>query len=157
MKIKIIFIGKTDNLHIDALCDYYYAKLKHYCTAEIVVLKELSKNKTLPLNALKKAQAAQVLALLQPTDYLVLLDEKGKQFTSEGLAKYFDHKQQANVQSLVFLVGGAFGFDAALYERAQEKIALSLLTFSHQMVRIFWLEQIYRAFSILKGEKYHHV
>jgi 23S rRNA (pseudouridine1915-N3)-methyltransferase len=105
----------------------------------------------------KSEEAKLILAELSSEDVLVLLDEKGKEFTSVDFSKFIAQKQNASVKRLIFLIGGPFGFDESLYKRANSKIALSQMTFSHQMVRLFFVEQLYRAFTILKGEKYHHL
>lgn len=157
MKIKLLQVGKTDDKQLENLIQHYFNKIQHYTHFEIVTLKDSAKAKFLDIELLKKEQGKHILTQIQPSDYVVLLDEKGKMFTSEEFANYFEKKQLANVNTLVFIIGGAFGFSEPVYLRANEKIALSKMTFSHQMVRLFFVEQIYRAFSILKGEKYHHI
>ncbi len=104
----------------------------------------------------KKEESKLILQQILPEDQLILLDEKGKEFSSAGFADFISKKQNASLKRLVFLIGGPFGFDATVYERANIKISLSQMTFSHQMIRLFFLEQLYRAYTILKGEKYHH-
>ena len=157
MKIKLLQVGKTDDKQLETLIDYYFNKIQHYTHFEIITLKDSPKAKFLDLELLKKEQGKNILAHIQASDYLVLLDEKGKMLSSEEFANYFQKKQLANTACLIFVIGGAFGFSEAVYLRANEKLALSKMTFSHQMVRLFFVEQVYRAFSILKGEKYHHL
>ncbi|MCU0435818.1 MAG: 23S rRNA (pseudouridine(1915)-N(3))-methyltransferase RlmH [Bacteroidia bacterium] len=156
MKITLLQIGKTDEAWIKEATGIYSARLKHYThfdTAEIPALKLSGK---ISEEQQKDEEGKLILKRLQPSDYLVLLDEKGKEFSSEKFAAWIGKHQTAGQKHLVFVIGGPFGFSPAVYERANEKIALSQMTFSHQMVRIFFTEQLYRGFTILRGEKYHH-
>ena len=156
MKIRFIVVGKTsfDDLKIGE--QRYQQRLQHYCSFERVEIPDLKNAKALSFSQIKEKEGLLILSKLQPTDYVVLLDENGKHFTSVAFAEWLAQKQQQSSNSIVFIVGGAYGFSQAVYDRAQAKQALSLMTFSHQMVRMIFLEQLYRAFSIIKGEPYHH-
>ncbi|MCA6364752.1 MAG: 23S rRNA (pseudouridine(1915)-N(3))-methyltransferase RlmH [Bacteroidetes bacterium] len=156
MKITLLQIGKTDEAWIREATGIYAGRLKHYSTFEMVEIPALKLAGKITGEQQKEEEGKIILKRLQPSDYLVLLDEKGKEFTSEKFAAWIGKQQTAGTKHLVFVIGGPFGFSGAVYERANEKIALSQMTFSHQMVRIFFTEQLYRGFTILRGEKYHH-
>jgi 23S rRNA (pseudouridine1915-N3)-methyltransferase len=156
MKIRFIYIGKTSKKFLIEGEDEYFSRLKHYCTVERVELSDIKNQKNLSFEEIKKAEGEKFLNAMHKDDLVFLLDDKGKQYTSSGLADFISKHQIYSSGTLVFLVGGAFGFSPAMYERAIGKISLSSLTFSHQMVRMIFLEQLYRAFTIIKGEKYHH-
>lgn len=156
MKILLIQVDKTQEAWLGEGVEIYHRRLKNYAAYEV---KTINMPKTLRQRSeseQKAGEAKELLALLKPEDQLVLLDERGKEFTSTGFAEFIAQRQNASVKRLVFAIGGPFGFDEAVYSRAAHKIALSQMTFSHQMVRLFFAEQLYRAFTILKGEKYHH-
>lgn len=156
MKIKLIAIGKTDDKHIQSLIDVYEKRLKHYIKFELEIIPEIKKAKNLSENEIKEKEGELLLAKIKPTDELILLDENGRQFTSIEFSEFLQKKMNAGLRQLVFVIGGAYGFSETVYSFASEKISLSKMTFSHQMVRIFVVEQIYRGFTILKGEPYHH-
>lgn len=156
MKIRFIYIGKTSKKFLIEGEDEYFSRLKHYCTVERIELPDIKNQKSLSFEEIKKAEGEKFLNAMHKDDLVFLLDDKGKQYTSSGLADFISKHQIYSSGTLVFLVGGAFGFSPAIYERAIGKISLSSLTFSHQMVRMIFLEQLYRAFTIIKGEKYHH-
>lgn len=156
MKIKLIYIGKTSKKFLVEGEDEYFGRLKHYCSIERVELPDIKNQKSLSFEEIKKAEGEKIMALLGKNDTVFLLDDKGKQFTSPQLADFLQKQLNYNPGTLVFIIGGAFGFSNELYALASGKISLSSLTFSHQMVRMIFLEQLYRAFTILKGEKYHH-
>ncbi len=156
MKITLLVIGKTDSSQLQELLEMYQNRLKHYISFEVVVLPTLKKTKNMSIAQQKVKEGEMILNALLPTDTLYLLDEKGKQFTSVGFSEFLQKKMNASVRNLVFVIGGAFGFSEAVYQRAIGKISLSKMTFSHQMVRIFIAEQIYRAFTILRNEPYHN-
>ncbi len=156
MKITFLVTGKTEESYLKTGIDKYLSRLKHYVPFKLVELPELKDTKSKSEEQQKSAEAELILKQLDPTDYLVLLDEAGKSLSSVGFANFFEKKQLANTRHLVFLVGGPYGFDKTIYERAAEKISLSAMTFSHQMVRLFFIEQVYRAFTIMKREPYHH-
>ncbi|MCR4613124.1 MAG: 23S rRNA (pseudouridine(1915)-N(3))-methyltransferase RlmH [Bacteroidaceae bacterium] len=156
MKTTLILVGKTTNAHITALIDDYVSRLRHYTSFELLVIPELKNTKNLSEQQQKQAEGDLILRQLQPSDHVVLLDEHGKQFRSIELAAWMERKQGAASRRLVFIIGGPYGFSPDVYARADEKLSLSPLTFSHQMVRLIFVEQLYRAHTILKGEPYHH-
>ncbi len=154
MKIKIIQHGKTFQDFINVGVKEFEKRLQHYCRFEVIELPDVKNQKD--SRKQKELEAKSLLAKIDTGDWVVLLDEKGKQRSSVSFAKYLENKQVTGCQSLVFVIGGAFGFDDKVYARANEKISLSDMTFSHQMVRLFFTEQLYRGFTIIKGEKYHN-
>lgn len=156
MKIECWCIGKTAERYLDEGIQKYVRKLPHYLPFEWVVLPDIRQAGKLKPEQLKAKEAELVLGKLKPQDGLFILDERGKQRSSEELAYWIDQQLQAPYRRLIFLVGGAFGFDDAVYQRANGKLSLSKMTFSHQMVRLFWLEQLYRAMTILRNEPYHN-
>lgn len=156
MKVECWFIGKTADRYLREGTDKYAKRLPHYLPFERVIIPDVKNAGKLKPEQLKQKEAELVLSRLKSQDALYLLDEGGKQHTSEELATWLDRELQGFHRRLIFLVGGAFGFDDALYERATGKLSLSRMTFSHQMVRLFWLEQLYRAMTILKNEPYHN-
>lgn len=156
MKLHFIVIGKTTDKHLDALLADYSSRLKHYIPFDMEVIPELKNAKALTFEQQKEKEAELLFKSLKEGDYLVLLDEGGKEFRSVEFAAYLEKKQMTVSRRLVFVVGGPYGFSDEVYRRAQEKISLSKMTFSHQMVRLFFVEQLYRAMTILRGEPYHH-
>lgn len=156
MKIKLIAIGKTDEKYLQDGISKYLDRLKHYISFDLVVINDV-KIGSKPNTLLQKEKEAELFFdKIQPNDYVVLLDENGKSFTSVAFAEYVQKRMNASTD-VVFLIGGPFGFSDKIYQRANDKISLSKMTFSHQMIRLFFVEQVYRAFTIIKGEKYHHV
>lgn len=155
MKIRLIWTGKTADAYLDEGIAIYQNRLKHYCRFEIQTLPDIKNAKSLSKEELKEREGKQLLEALGPQDILVLLDEGGKMYTSPQLAD-FVQKMLNRGGTIVFVIGGAYGFSAEVYNRADAKVSLSPLTFSHQMVRLIFAEQLYRAFTILKGEPYHH-
>lgn len=156
MKVTLLTVGKTEDAYIREGIDKYLKRLKHYLKVEIVDLPELKNTKALTADQQKNREAEMILKKVAATDYLVLLDEQGSEFTSQQFASYIDKKAVTSVQHMVFVVGGPYGFDQSVYQRANDKVSLSRMTFSHQMVRLFFIEQLYRACTIIKGEPYHH-
>ena len=156
MKITLFVVGKTDNPNTEGLSQLYIQRLKHYINVTIQVIPDIKNAKNLSESQQKKSEAAAVLKKIHSSDFLCLLDEKGKMLTSVGFAEFLQKKMNSGLKNLVFVVGGPYGFSEALYHRANSKISLSSMTFSHQMVRPFFLEQLYRGFTILKNEPYHH-
>jgi len=156
MKITLLTVGKTEDAYIKDGIDKFVKRLKHYTKLEIIDLHELKNTKALTQEQQKSREAELILKKLSVTDHVVLLDEKGLEFSSVQFADYLDKKAIGSVQSMVFIIGGPYGFDATVYQRANAQLALSRMTFSHQMVRLFFVEQLYRAYSIIKGEPYHH-
>lgn len=156
MTIKLLAIGKTDSGQLQELIEVYEKRLQHYVNFEIDIIPDLKKTKNLSEDQQKEKEGELILKKLAPTDVLVLFDEKGKQFSSVEFSQYLQKKMNSGIKQLVFLIGGPYGFSNAVYTKASGKISLSKMTFSHQMVRLFITEQVYRAFTILKNEPYHH-
>ena len=156
MKILLLQIDKTQDSYIAEGIEIYTKRLKNYCAFEMVTINVPKAVRQRSHNEQKMEEAKLILAAILPEDQLVLLDEKGKEYSSVQFSNLIAQKQNASVKRLVFLIGGPFGFSETVYNRANFKISLSQMTFSHQMVRLFFVEQLYRAYSILKGEKYHH-
>lgn len=156
MKITLLAIGKTDDAYIIEGIDKYLKRLKHYIKFEIVIIPDLKNTKNLSEEEQKTKEAELFFKCIQPADQLAILDEKGTEFSSLQFADYINKRMIGSVQNLVFLIGGPYGFDQSIYQRTNYKISLSKMTFSHQMIRLFFVEQVYRAFTILKGEPYHH-
>ena len=155
MKTELILVGKTVNKHFTTLINDYVERITHYMPFAITVLPELKNTKALTEEQQKEREGELILSRLQPSDTVVLLDEHGLSLRSIELAAWLERKQQ-HARRLVFVVGGPYGFSPAVYKRANEKLSLSPLTFSHQMVRLVFVEQLYRACTIIKGEPYHH-
>lgn len=157
MKIRLFVVGKTafDDLKIGE--SRYEQRLTHYCNYERITISDIKNPKALTQQQIKEKEGEMILAKIKPTDFVVLLDEQGTELSSVQFASWLTQKQMQQSSNLVFLIGGAYGFSPQIYNRAQYKLALSKMTFSHQMVRTIFLEQLYRAFSIIKGEPYHHV
>ena len=156
MNYTLLVIGKTDDAWLQTGIEVYVSRLQHYVNFELAVIPSLKVGKSLPEPVLKQKEGEQILAKLQPADFVVLLDDKGKQYSSVEFAAQIQGQLNAGYKRVVFIVGGAYGFSADVYARANAKLSLSRMTFSHQMIRVLFVEQLYRAFTILKGEKYHH-
>lgn len=155
MKIRLLTIGKTSDSWAKEGIDVFEKRLKHYCTFEIAEL-VVPALKGLNTDQQKTAEGKYLLGKLAQGEKLVLLDENGTTFTSEKFAQWISKQQNSGIKSIAFVVGGPFGFSEEVYKSATAKISLSSMTFTHQMVRLFFTEQLYRAYTILKGEKYHH-
>lgn len=155
MKTILILVGKTVNKHFIAGIEDYSERISHYMPFEIVTIPELRNTKNLSEEQQKISEGDLILRQIQPSDTVVLLDEHGKEFRSIEYARWLQQKQQT-ARRLVFVIGGPYGFSDAVYSRSIEKISLSKMTFSHQMVRLIFTEQLYRACTIIKGEPYHH-
>lgn len=156
MKITLLAVGKTEDKYLIEGIEKYLKRLKHYINFNILIIPEIKNTKSLSEAQQKSKEAELILKQLSNSDTLMLLDEKGKKFTSMQFSDYINKQMIGSVQHLVFLIGGPYGFDDSIYQRANGKLSLSDMTFSHQMVRLFFVEQIYRAFTILKNEPYHH-
>lgn len=156
MKIKLLAIGKTDQKQLQLLIDEYEQRLKHYVKFHLEIIPDVKKAKNLTQEQQKEKEGELILSKIQNTDQLILLDDKGKQFTSVAFSKYLQKKMNSGLKQLVFVIGGPYGFSKAVYAKAQGKISFSTMTFSHQMIRLFVVEQIYRGFTILRNEPYHH-
>jgi 23S rRNA (pseudouridine1915-N3)-methyltransferase len=156
MKIVLLTVGKTTNNHIIKLQDEYQNRLKFYIPFEQTVIPELKNTKSLSITEQLEKEADLILKQIELNDHVVLLDEKGIQFTSVAFSEFIAKKIMASHKRLIFVVGGPYGFSERVYQRANNKISLSTMTFSHQMIRLIFVEQLYRAMTILKGEPYHH-
>ena len=155
MKITLLVVGKTTDTHIDLLIQEYQKRLAHYIPFNIQVIPELRNTKALTPEQQKQSEGELILRTINSSTDLVLLDEHGNEFRSIEFADYVQ-KRMSSGRDVVFVVGGPYGFSEAVYQRANGKISLSKMTFSHQMVRLFFVEQLYRAMTILRGEPYHH-
>lgn len=156
MKVKLIVMDKTDDKDLIPLIDRYADRIKHYLPFELSVIPKPKNAAKLPLAKLKELEGIAILGSIDNSDHVILLDELGKEFSSRDFAGLITKRLNAGNRQLVFVVGGAFGFSKSVYERADSKMALSKMTFTHQMIRLLFVEQLYRACSINKGEKYHH-
>jgi len=156
MTIKLLAIGKTDHKQLQQLISEYEKRLKHYVKFDLDIIPDIKNVKNLSESQQKEKEGELILKKLSTTDVLVLLDENGKQHSSVEFSNYLQKKMNSGLKQLVFVIGGPYGFSETIYQKAQGKISLSKMTFSHQMVRLFVVEQIYRGFTILKNEPYHH-
>lgn len=156
MRINLICIGKTDDKEISGLIKYYQNRLPKHWNYEITEIPDVKNAKNLSPDLLKKEEGKLFLNLTENSDHIILLDEKGKQFTSREFAAKIDNWMNSSIKKVSFFIGGAYGFSEEIYQRANEKIALSKMTFTHQMIRLFFVEQIYRADQILQGKPYHN-
>ncbi len=157
MKITLILNGKTEDDYILEGFAVFEQRLKHYLPFESIIIPALKNTKALTTEQQKQKEAELVLKYIQPADRVILLDENGKEYNSTGFAAFVQQQMNSGIKNLVFVVGGPYGFSDEMSKRATGKIALSKMTFSHQMVRLFFVEQVYRAMTILKNEPYHHV
>jgi len=156
MKITLLAVGKTEDKYLIEGIEKYLGRLKHYIGFNFVVIPDIKNTKNLTQAQQKSKEAELILKQISNLNTVILMDEKGKKYTSVLFADYLNKQMIGSVQQLVFIIGGPYGFDESIYKRANGSISLSDMTFSHQMVRLFFVEQLYRAFSILKGEPYHH-
>ncbi len=156
MNIKLLTIGKTDNKNLQSLIDEYTKRLGFYVKFDLEIIPDIKNVKNLSEAQQKEKEGELILSKLTPTDQLILLDENGKEFSSVGFSEFLQKKMNAGIKTLVFVIGGPYGFSEKVYKASQGKVSLSQMTFSHQMVRLFVIEQIYRGFTILRNEPYHH-
>ena len=156
MKIKLLVIGKTDDRYIAEGVKKYLGRMKHYIPFEYTELPDIKNSKNLTQERQKILEGELLLKNIQPGDHVVLLDEKGKNFTSREFASYIEKRMISGIKRVVFIIGGPFGFSDDIYSVANDKISLSKMTFSHQLVRVIFFEQIYRAMTIIRNEPYHH-
>jgi 23S rRNA (pseudouridine1915-N3)-methyltransferase len=156
MNIKLLAIGKTDNKALQTLIDDYTKRLSFYIRFDLEIIPDIKNVKNLSESQQKEKEGELILAKITPTDQLILLDENGTTFSSVKFSDYLQKKMNSGVKTLVFIIGGPYGFSNEVYQKAQGKISLSPMTFSHQMVRLFFIEQLYRGFTILRNEPYHH-
>ena len=156
MQIKLIAIGKTDNQQLQSLINDYQKRLGFYIKFHLEIIPDIKKVKHLSETQQKDKEGELILGKTQTSDVLILLDENGKQMNSIAFSNYLQKHLNSGIKQLIFVIGGPYGFSEALYKRANGKLSLSQMTFSHQMVRLFFIEQLYRGFTILKNEPYHH-
>lgn len=156
MNIKLIAIGKTDNKNLQTLLEEYTKRLSFYIKFDLEIIPDIKNVKNLSEAQQKEKEGELILSKITPTDNLILLDENGKTFSSVGFSEFLQKKMNAGIKTLVFVIGGPYGFSETVYQKANGKVSLSEMTFSHQMVRLFVIEQLYRGFTILKNEPYHH-
>lgn len=156
MNIRLLAIGKTDNKALQTLIDDYTKRLSFYVKFDLEVIADIKNVKNLSEKQQKEKEGELILSKISNTDHLILLDENGKTFSSLGFSEELQKKMNAGIKTLVFVIGGPYGFSEEVYKKANGKISLSAMTFSHQIVRLFVIEQIYRGFTILKNEPYHH-
>lgn len=156
MNIKLIVVAKTDEKYLQQGIEIYVSRLKHYVNFEMVVIPALRDQKGASPEEIKEREASLLLKQLEKCDRVVLLDEHGTEHTSVGFSEFLQKQMNAGVRNLAFVVGGAFGFALSVYAAANDKVSLSKMTFNHQMVRLFFVEQLYRAFTILRHEPYHN-
>ena len=156
MKAVLIVVGKTKMSFLNEGFDFYLQRISHYLNIEIIVINNIKNTKNLSHDQIKVMESTQTLARIQSGDFVILLDEIGKELGSLDFSVFLQEKMSAGLKKVVFITGGAFGFSDQLIQRANEKIALSKMTFTHEMVRMIFAEQLYRALTILKGEGYHH-
>jgi len=156
MTIKLITIGKTDNKELQVLINDYTKRLNFYIKFSLDIIPDIKNSKNLSETQQKKKEGELILRQLKTTDVLILLDENGKQFDSVGFSNYLQKHMNSGIKQLVFVIGGPYGFSEDVYKKANGKVSLSKMTFSHQMIRLFVIEQLYRGFTILRNEPYHH-
>ncbi len=156
MTIKLLGIGKTDDKTLQNLTDVYVKRLQFYNKFEIELIPDIKKVKNLDENQQKIKEGELILNKISASDFVVLLDENGKQLSSVGFSEFIQKRFNSGLKQVIFVIGGPYGFSEEVYNRADSKLSLSKMTFSHQMVRLFFTEQLYRAFTILKNEPYHH-
>ncbi len=156
MNIRLLAIGKTDNKSLQMLIEDYSKRLSFYIKFDLEIIPDIKNAKNLSEAQQKEKEGEWILAKLSPTEQLILLDENGIAFSSVEFSEYLQKKMNAGIKTLVFVIGGPYGFSEEVYKKSQGKISLSAMTFSHQMVRLFVIEQLYRGFTILKNEPYHH-
>lgn len=156
MNIKLLCIGKTDNKQLQVLIDEYSRRLNHYIKFSLEIIPDIKNAKNLSEAQQKEKEGALILNKISAQDHLILLDENGKTYNSIAFSQFLQKKMNSGYKTLVLVIGGPYGFSETIYQKAQGKLALSQMTFSHQMVRLFITEQLYRGYTILKGEPYHH-
>lgn len=156
MKITLITMGKTEDSYLSEGINIYTKRLKHYVPFRILEITELKNTKNLSREQQKIKEAELIFKNINNTDHVILLDENSNELSSRQFSEFLNKKMVGGQQHLIFIVGGPYGFSKEVYDRSNEKISFSKMTFSHQMIRLFFVEQIYRAYTILKGEPYHH-
>ena len=154
MNIKLVVIGETNNKNLKALTDQYINKLKHYITFDLIIIKD--QKKKLPESIQIKKEGEKILSILKKNEFIILLDENGEHKSSVGFSKFIQKKLNSGMKNITFIVGGPYGFSSEIKSISNYQLSLTKMTFSHEMIRLFFTEQLYRAFSILKNEPYHH-
>ena len=156
MKIKLIAIGKTDSKDLQPLIEEYSKRLSFYVSFNFEIIPDIKNAKNLSKKQQKIAEGNELLKRIEKSDTIIILDEKGKTFSSVEFSIFLQKKMNSGLKNLIFIIGGPYGFSEEIYQRANAKISLSTMTFSHQMIRLFFIEQLYRGFTILRNEPYHH-
>ncbi|HET8885076.1 MAG TPA: 23S rRNA (pseudouridine(1915)-N(3))-methyltransferase RlmH [Salinimicrobium sp.] len=156
MTIKLLAVGKTDNRQLLDLIEIYQKRINFYIKYEVEIIPDIKNTKNLNEEQQKQKEGNLLISKIENSDFVVLLDENGKQYASEEFADFLQKRLNSGIKQLVFVIGGPFGFSKELYDRGNALVSLSKMTFSHQMVRLFFAEQVYRGFTILKNEPYHH-
>jgi 23S rRNA (pseudouridine1915-N3)-methyltransferase len=156
MKIKLLFTGKTRPAYLDQGVQDYFRRINHYTSLQLIEIQDLKKTRGLPQQKIMELEGDKILKNIQAEDFVILLDERGNQLSSVELAGLIEEKTMQSVKSLVYVTGGAFGYDNKVYDRSNMLLSVSKMTFSHQVIRILFLEQLYRAFTMIKGQPYHH-
>lgn len=156
MKIILLVVGKTNDSYLSKAILDYENRLKHYIPIQIKLIPDIKNTKNMPFEVQKEKSCESILKFIQDSDEVVLLDERGKEFTSVQFADFMEKKMSTVSKRMVFVIGGPYGFSESLYSRSNGKLSVSKMTFSHQMIRVIFIEQLYRAMTIIKGEPYHH-
>ncbi len=156
MKIDLVLVGKSDQKYLQEGIDIYLKRLKHYCQFEMKVIPDLKSTKSLSEEQQKEKEGELIMNQIKDSDFVILLDERGESLSSVDFAQLIEKRQVAGTRKLSFVIGGPYGFSKEAYAKANAKLSLSAMTFSHQMVRLIFIEQLYRAFTIINGEPYHH-
>ncbi len=156
MNIELLVVGKTDSALIEEIVSLYVKRINHYCKFSITTLADVKNTKNLTVNQQRTAEGEMILRQITDADFVTLLDERGTEYRSVDFAFWLQKRMNSGVRRLLIVIGGPYGFSEAVYKRANSKVSLSKMTFSHQIVRAIFAEQIYRAFTILKNEPYHH-
>lgn len=156
MNIKLLAVGKTDDKNLQALIEEYVKRVSFYVKFDVEIIPDIKNAKNLSVIQQKEKEGSLILSKVSPSDWLILLDEKGKSFSSTQFADFLQKRMNSGIKNLFFVIGGPYGFSDEVYAKANGKISLSSMTFSHQMVRLFFIEQLYRGYTILRNEPYHH-
>ena len=156
MKIKLLAIGKTDSKNLLPLIEEYSKRLGFYVPFSFEIIPDIKNSKNLSEKQQKIAEGAEILKRIEKSDTMIILDEKGKTYSSVQFSEFLQKKMNSGLKNLIFIIGGPYGFSDEIYQRSNGKISLSTMTFSHKMVRLFFIEQLYRGFTILRNEPYHH-
>src|SRR5690554_948591 len=156
MNIKLLVVGKTDDKNLQALIEEYVKRVSFYVKFDVEIIPDIKNAKNLSVIQQKEKEGSLILSKVSSSDWLILLDEKGKSFSSTQFADFLQKRMNSGIKNLFFVIGGSYGFSDEVYAKANGKISLSSMTFSHQMVRLFFIEQLYRGYTILRNEPYHH-